>query len=93
MIVVAIELLVPYNRLADVRSLSLEIEGNSLDLLVNALVKRIPALEKHLKGEEIPGAAPFHLLINGKIIPVEKQSDIILEEGDVVAFTRILAGG
>jgi len=92
-VVVDVELLVPYSRIAGARSLSLDIQGNSLDILVNALIERFPALETHLKGEEIPGAAPFFMLINGKIISVEKQSDILFEEGDVIAFTRIVAGG
>ena len=90
---VEVELLVPYNRIANVRNISLEIQGNTLDKLISALVIRIPALEKHITGEEIEGASPFLLLINGKIIPIEKQSEVFLQEGDHVAFTRIVAGG
>ncbi len=88
-----VELLVPYNRIGNVRNISLEIQGNTLDKLISALVTKIPALEKHITGEEIPGASPFLLLINGKIIPIEKQSEVFLQEGDHVAFTRIVAGG
>jgi len=91
--VVEVKLLVPYNRIADAQNLSLEIQSDRLDILVNALIERFPALETHFKGDEVPGAAPFLLVINDKVIPVEKQSDIILKEGDLVVFTRIVAGG
>jgi sulfur carrier protein ThiS len=88
-----VELLVPYNRIVNVRNISIEIQGNTLDKLISALVTRIPALGNHMTGEEIPGASPFLLLINGKIIPIEKQSEVFLQERDHVAFTRIVAGG
>ena len=91
--VVKVKLLVPYNRIADAQNLSLEIQGDSLDILVKALIEKYPALERHFKGDEVPGAAPFLLVINDKVVPVGKPSDIILQEGDVVAFTRVLGGG
>ena len=90
---VEVELLVPYNRIANAKSLMLEMEGNTLDRLLEALIRRIPALESHLKGEEVPGASPFLLLINGKVVHMEKQSDVMVRPGDRVAFTRVLAGG
>ncbi len=68
-------------------------EGNTLDRLIEALIKHIPALEEHLTGEEIPGASPFLLLINGKVVQVEKQSEVLIKPGDRVALTRIVAGG
>ena len=59
--VVDVELLVPYSRIAGARSLSLDIQGNSLDILVNALIERFPALETHLKGGRDPrGGTFFH---------------------------------
>ena len=88
-----VELLVPYNRIANTRSVKVEVEGHTLDKLLEALIRRIPALENHLTGEEIPGASPFLLLINGKVVPVEKPSEIFLEPGDRVGFTRIVTGG
>jgi molybdopterin converting factor small subunit len=88
-----IELLVPYNRIAKTQSVKVEMEGNSLDRLIEALIKRIPALEEHLTGEEIPGASPFLLLINGKVVQVEKQSEVLIKPGDRVSLTRIVAGG
>ena len=88
-----IELLVPYNRIAKMQSVKVEMEGNTLDRLIEALIKRIPALEAHLTGEEIPGASPFLLLINGKVVQVENQSDVLIKPGDRVALTRIVAGG
>ena len=88
-----IELLVPYNRIAKTGSITVEMVGNTLENLLEALIGRIPALEKHLMEEEIPGASPFLLLINGKVVQVEDPSKIFLKPGDRVAFTRVVAGG
>lgn len=88
-----VELLVPYNRIAKTQSVKLEMEGNTLDKLLQALVTRFPALEKHLMEEEVPGASPFLLLINGKVVQVGDPSEISLKPGDRVGFTRVVAGG
>lgn len=90
---VEVELLVPYNRIAQTEKIKVEMDGNTLDTLIAALIRDIPALENHLTGEEIPGASPFLLFINGEIVPGEQPSQIFLKPGDRVAFTRILAGG
>lgn len=71
----------------------MEVVGNTLDKLLEALISRIPAFEKHLMEEEVPGASPFLLLINGKVVQVEDPSEIFLKPGDRVAFTRVVAGG
>jgi molybdopterin converting factor small subunit len=68
-------------------------EGNTLDKLLQALIKRFPELEKHLMEEEVPGASPFLLLINGKVVQVADPTEIYLEPGDQVGFTRVVAGG
>ena len=68
-------------------------EGHTLDQLLQALVKRFPELEKHLMGEEVPGALPFLLLINGKVVQVADPTEIFLKSGDQVGFTRVVAGG
>jgi len=68
-------------------------EGHTLDQLLQALVKRFPELEKHLMGEEVPGAWPFLLLINGKVVQVADPTEIFLKSGDQVGFTRVVAGG
>ena len=88
-----VELLVPYNRIAKTKSVEVETEGDTLDKLLEALIRRIPALENHLTGEEVPGASPFLLLINGKVVPVEKPSEIFLKPEDRVGFMRIVTGG
>jgi molybdopterin converting factor small subunit len=90
---VDVELLPPYNQIAKTRNVEIVIEGNSLDKLIEALVGQFPALEEHLTGEEVPGASPFLLLINDKIVHGKEQSQIFLRAGDRVAFTRIVAGG
>ena len=88
-----VELLVPYNRIAKTRSVRLEMEGNTLDKLLQALIKRYPALEKHLMEEEVSGALPFLLLVNGKVVQVADPAEICLKPGDLVGFTRVVAGG
>lgn len=71
----------------------MEVEGNSLDKLLEALIKRFPELEKHLMEEEVPGALPFLLLINGKVVQVAEPTEIYLKPGDQIGFTRVVAGG
>ncbi len=90
---VDVELLPPYHQIAKTRNIRIVIEGNTLDKLIEALIRQIPALEEHITGEEIPGAMPFLLLINGKIVHGKEQSQIFLKSGDRVALTRIVAGG
>jgi hypothetical protein len=43
--------------------------------------------------EEVPGALPFLLLINGRVVRVENPSEIFFRPGDRVAFTRVIGGG
>ena len=88
-----VELLVPYNRIAKTQRLRVEIEGNTLDNLLEALIRRFPALKGHLMEEEVPGALPFLLLINGRVVQVGDPSEIPLKPGDRVGFTRVVAGG
>jgi molybdopterin converting factor small subunit len=88
-----VELLVPYNRIAKTRRVRLEMEGNTLDKLLQALITRFPALEKHLMEEEVSGALPFLLLVNGKVVQVADPTEIGLKPGDQVGFTRVVAGG
>ncbi len=90
---VDVELLPPYNRIAKTRNIEIGMEGNTLDELIETLVGQIPALKEHLTGEEVPGASPFLLLINDKIVHGKEQSQIFLKPGDRLAFTRIVAGG
>ena len=91
--IVDIELMVPYNRIANTKNVKVEMEGNTLDKLIEALIGRVPALKEHLTGEEVPGAVPFLLLINGNVVEVEKQSEVLINPGDRVTLTRIVAGG
>ena len=88
-----VELLVPYNRIAKTQRVRVEMEGNTLDQLLQALIKRFPELEMHLMGEEVPGALPFLLLINGKVVQVVDPTEILLKPGDQVGLTRVVAGG
>ena len=88
-----VELLVPYNRIAKTRRVRLEMEGNTLDKLLKALITRFPALEKHLMEEEVSGALPFLLLVNGKVVQVADPTKVCLKPGDQVGFTRVVAGG
>ncbi len=88
-----VELLVPYNRIAKTERLKVEMEGHTLDKLLEALISRFPALKEHLMEEEIPGASPFLLLVNGRVVQVEDPSEISLKPGDRVGFTRVVAGG
>ena len=88
-----VELLVPYNRIAKTQRLKVEMEGNTLDKLLEALIRLFPALKGHLMEEEIPGASPFLLLINGRVVQLEDTSEISLKPGDRVGFTRVVAGG
>lgn len=88
-----VELLVPYNRIAKTQRLKVEMEGNTLEKLLEALIRLFPALKGHLMEEEIPGASPFLLLINGRVVQVEDPSEISLKPGDRVGFTRVVAGG
>ena len=88
-----VELFVPYNRIAKTKRLKVEMEGNTLDKLLETLISRFPALKRHLIEEEVPGASPFLLLINGKVVQVEDPSEIFLNPGDRVGFTRVVAGG
>jgi molybdopterin converting factor small subunit len=90
---VDVELFVPYNRIAKTRSVKLEMEGNTLDKLLQALITRLPALEKHLMEEEVSGALPFLLLVNGKVVQAVDPTEICLKPGDQVGFTRVVAGG
>jgi molybdopterin converting factor small subunit len=90
---VDVELLVPYNRIAKRKSLKVKMEGNTLDKLLEALISRFPALKEHLMDEEIPGALPFLLLVNGKVLEVEDPTEVFLRPGDRVGFTRVVAGG
>jgi molybdopterin converting factor small subunit len=90
---VDVELLVPYNRIARTQRLKLEMEGNTLDKLLQALITRFPALEKHLMEEEVSGALPFLLLVNGTVVQVADPTKICLKPGDQVGFTRVVAGG
>ena len=83
----------PYNRIANTQSVKVEMEGNTLDELLAVLIRRIPALEDHLMDEEVPGALPFLLLINGKVVQVADPTEIFLKPGDQVGFTRVVAGG
>ena len=68
-------------------------EGNTLDKLLEALISRFPALKEHLVDEEIPGATPFLLLVNGKVVEVEDPTKVSFRPGDRVGFTRVVAGG
>ena len=88
-----VELLVPYNRIAKRKRLKVEMEGNTLDELIAVLTSRIPALEHHLMDEEVPGAVPFLLLINGRVVQVENPSEIFFRPGDRIAFMRVIGGG
>jgi molybdopterin converting factor small subunit len=90
---VDVELLVPYKQIAKTQNIKVEMEGNTLDRLLEALIRRFPALEKHLIEEEIPGASPFLLLVNGRVVQVEQPSQVFLKPGDRVGFTRVVAGG
>ena len=90
---VDVELLVPYNRIAKTKGVRVEMEGNTLDKLLEALIKRFPELEEHLMEEEVPGTPPFLLLINGKVVQVADPAEICLKPGDQVGFTRVVAGG
>lgn len=75
------------------QSVEVEMEGNTLEKLLEALIKRFPVLEKHLMEEEIPGASPFLLLVNGKVVHLENPSQVHLTKGDRVGLTRVVAGG
>lgn len=88
-----VELLVPYSRIAKTKRLKVEMEGHTLDKLLETLISRFPQLKGHLMEEEVPGVSPFLLLINGKVVQVEDPSEIFLKPGDRVAFTRVVAGG
>jgi molybdopterin converting factor small subunit len=90
---VDVEFLAPYNRIANTQSVKVEMEGNTLDELLAVLIRRIPALEDHLMDEEVPGALPFLLLINGRVVQVENPSEIFFRPGDRVAFMRAIGGG
>lgn len=90
---VDVEFLAPYNLIAKTRTIEIVMEGNTLDKLIEALIKRIPALEEHLTGEEVPGASPFLLLINDKVVHGKEHSKILIKSGDSVAFAQIVAGG
>lgn len=90
---VDVELLVPYKQIAKTQNIKVEMEGNTLDRLLEALIRRFPVLEKHLIEEEIPGASPFLLLVNGRVVQVEQPSQVFLKPGDRVGFTRVVAGG
>ncbi len=90
---VDVEFLAPYNQIAKTRTIEIVMEGNTLDKLIEALIRRIPALEEHLTGEEVPGASPFLLLINDKVVHGKEHSKILIKSGDRVAFAQIVAGG
>ncbi len=90
---VDVELLPPYNQIAKTRNIEIAMAGNTLDKLIEALISQIPSLEEHLTGEEVPGASPFLLLINDKIVHGKEYTKIILKSGDRVAFAQIVAGG
>ncbi|UCB48854.1 MAG: MoaD/ThiS family protein [Deltaproteobacteria bacterium] len=90
---VDVELLVPYKQIAKAQNVQVEIEGNTLENLLQSLIKLFPELENHLMDEEVPGALPFLLLINGKVVPVADPTEICLKPGDQVGFTRVVAGG
>jgi len=90
---VNVELLAPYTKIAKTGHVQLEMEGDNLADLLGHLVRQIPALSDHLTGEEFPGALPFFLMVNGKIVKGGRPAEIRINPGDRVTITQIVTGG
>jgi sulfur carrier protein ThiS len=90
---VDVELLVPYRQIAKRDHVRIDMEGDTLADVLTHLIGQIPALRDHLTGEEFPGALPFLLMINGKVVKGGQPAEIRIQPGDRLTITQILAGG
>ena len=90
---VDVKLLVPFRQIAKTGQVRVDMEGGTLEDLLENLIVRFPSLRDHLSGEEFPGVLPFLLMINKKVVKGGRPADIRINHGDCVTITQIMTGG
>jgi molybdopterin converting factor small subunit len=72
---------------------SVEVEGETVEAAVDALLGRYPALEPHLFTKTGRIRPHVRLLVNGRVHPGDDVPERSLEPGDEVAFVQAVSGG